>query len=290
MGLRYIFAMLLPLTLSSVLALADSESFLAGEDKYYTVQRGDYLYKIAKDNDVSYPFLQSANLIANPNIIGIGKTLLVSSRVIVPKRLVDGILINLPEYRLFHFENGELKDVLPIAIGLETWRTPTGKFHIKNKIKNPVLYMPKDMANKLSIKREIIPAGPLNPLGDMWMGLSIPHIGIHSTNQPMSIGRPLSHGCMRLYPWHATKFFDTVQLDMRGEIIYEPVKIAAADEKIYLEVHKDVYNIHRNLVYIINKNLKALNLEKSVDFSKVREAAAIKRGVPIDITKDKLQN
>ncbi len=150
--------------------------------------------------------------------------------------------------------------------------------------------MPKEMAEKLSIKREIIPAGPLNPLGDMWVGLSIPHIGIHSTNQPMSIGKPLSHGCMRLYPWHATKFFDTVHVDMPGEIIYEPVKIAVEDEKIYLEVHADVYNIHENLVYIINKELEALNLEKRVDFSKVKSAALKKRGVPVDITKEIIVN
>ncbi len=144
--------------------------------------------------------------------------------------------------------------------------------------------MPKEMANKLSIKREIIPAGPLNPLGDMWIGLSIPHIGIHSTNQPMSIGKPLSHGCMRLYPWHATKFFDTVEVDMEGEIVYEPVKIALSDEEVYLEVHDDVYNFYDNLVYIINKKIEVLDLGKRVDFSKIKKAVGKRQGVPVNIT------
>jgi len=236
---------------------------------------------------VSFPFLQTVNSIKDPNIINIGKKLLVSSRVIVPKKLKNGILVNLPEYRMYIFDKDELTDVLPLAIGLKTWRTPTGEFRIKNKIRNPVWYMPKEMANKLSIKREIIPAGPLNPLGDMWIGLDIPHIGIHSTNQPMSIGKPLSHGCMRLYPWHAAKFFDLVKVDMQGEIIYEPVKIALSDEKVFLEVHADVYNTHKDLVYIINKKIKALNLEKKVDYSKISQAAEKKQGIPINITKEK---
>lgn len=234
--------------------------------------------------------MQTANLITNPNIISIGKKLLVSSKVIVPKKVENGILVNLPEYRLYYFENNQLIKIFPIAIGLETWRTPTGEFHIKNKIKNPVWYMPKEMAEKMSIKREIIPAGPLNPLGDMWIGLSIPHIGIHSTNVPMSIGRPLSHGCMRLYPWHAAKFFDLVDVDMAGEIIYEPVKIAVLNSEVFLEVHGDVYNTNENLVYIINKQIKALGLEKQVDFSKIKETADKKQGVPVNITKEEIVN
>jgi L,D-transpeptidase ErfK/SrfK len=214
---------------------------------------------------------------------------LVSSRVIVPKKLKNGLLVNLPEYRLYVFDQDQLTDILPVAIGLKTWRTPTGQFRIKNKIKNPVWYMPKEMANKLSIKREIIPAGPLNPLGDMWIGLDIPHIGIHSTNQPMSIGRPLSHGCMRLYPWHAKEFFDNVEINTYGEIIYESVKIALSEDKIFLEIHEDVYNFYQDLGYIINKEVEKLNLEKRVDFSLIKQAAQKKQGIPIDITiKNKL--
>lgn len=271
----------------SLLFAEDTDGrYLALEDKYYTVGKGDYLYKIAKEHDVSFPFLQRANLIKDPNKINVGDKLLVSSRVIVPKKLENGILINLPEYRMYVFEQEKLKYILPVSIGLKTWRTPTGEFRIKNKIKNPVWYMPKDMANKLSIKREIIPAGPLNPLGDMWIGLDIAHIGIHSTNVPMSIGKPLSHGCMRLYPWHAARFFKMVDVGTAGEIIYEPVKIAMAEGRVYLEVHEDVYNYHENLVYIINKKVEKLNLEDKVDFTKIKQVLGKKQGIPINITKE----
>ena len=50
-----------------------------------------------------------------------------------------------------------------------------------------------------------IPAGPNNPVGVHWMGLSRPGIGIHGTNQPDEIGRGLSAGCIRIANWDVTK-------------------------------------------------------------------------------------
>jgi hypothetical protein len=46
-----------------------------------------------------------------------------------------------------------------------------------------------------------LPIGPNNPVGIMWIGLSKPGIGIHGTNQPQTIGRSASHGCMRTANW-----------------------------------------------------------------------------------------
>lgn len=36
-----------------------------------------------------------------------------------------------------------------------------------------------------------------SPVGTRWMGLSIPGYGIHGTNEPKSIGKAASHGCIR---------------------------------------------------------------------------------------------
>ena len=91
---------------------------------------------------------------------------------------------------------------------------------------------------------------------------------------------------MRLYPWHAKKFFSKVQINTYGEIIYEPVKIALAEDMIYLEVHEDVYNFYQDLGYIINKKIKILDLEKKVDYSKINQAVEKKQGIPINITKE----
>ena len=37
------------------------------------------------------------------------------------------------------------------------------------------------------------------PFGVLWMGLSKPHYGIHGTNNPASIGKNVSHGCIRMF-------------------------------------------------------------------------------------------
>ncbi|MDI2586834.1 L,D-transpeptidase [Psychrobacillus sp. NEAU-3TGS] len=64
----------------------------------------------------------------------------------------------------------------PIAVGKILTPTPTGNYIIINK--------------------EVDPGGPF---GALWMGLSKPHYGIHGTNDPSSIGKKVSHGCIRMH-------------------------------------------------------------------------------------------
>ncbi|SER98829.1 L,D-transpeptidase [Psychrobacillus sp. OK032] len=64
----------------------------------------------------------------------------------------------------------------PIAVGKILTPTPTGNYIIINKELNPE-----------------------RPFGALWMGLSKPHYGIHGTNDPSSIGKEVSHGCIRMH-------------------------------------------------------------------------------------------
>ena len=50
-----------------------------------------------------------------------------------------------------------------------------------------------------------IPPGPNNPVGILWCGLNKPGIGIHGTNNPETIGRAGSHGCIRTANWDAAQ-------------------------------------------------------------------------------------
>jgi len=51
----------------------------------------------------------------------------------------------------------------------------------------------------------MLPAGPRNPVGVMWISLNKKGIGIHGTNNPGSIGRAESHGCIRLANWDVVR-------------------------------------------------------------------------------------
>jgi L,D-transpeptidase ErfK/SrfK len=137
------------------------------------------------------------------------------------------------------------------------------------------------MADKLHVKKEIIPPGPLNPLGDRWIGTSLKHIGIHSTNQPMSIGRALSHGCMRLYPDSAKEFFDATRLKEKGKVIYAPIKLTVSQKEIYLEAHEDVYELTKDYKKeLLNMaNLLQINPD-DLDKEALGKILTQKRGIP----------
>jgi hypothetical protein len=67
----------------------------------------------------------------------------------------------------------------------------------------------------------VIPPGPNNPLGPRWVGLSQKGFGIHGTNQPSSVGKAASHGCIRMRNRDIEQFFEMVSVgdavSIRGE-------------------------------------------------------------------------
>lgn len=80
-----------------------------------------------------------------------------------------------------------------VAVGQADWQTPTGEFHVVNKIENPAWQHP--------ITKDEVPSGPDNPLGSRWIGFwsdGQAQIGFHGTNQEELIGEAVSHGCVRM--------------------------------------------------------------------------------------------
>jgi L,D-transpeptidase ErfK/SrfK len=147
---------------------------------------------------------------------------------------------------LFLYEDDKLQTSYPVAVGKPTWPTPTGGFQVLRLKKDPVWVVPQsiqeEMQEKGMVVKERVPPGPHNPLGDYWMGLSIPGIGIHATNAPVSIYSYRTHGCIRLQPDNAKDLFDRITPDTPGMILYEPVLFATThDGKVFLEVDVDIY-------------------------------------------------
>jgi len=64
-----------------------------------------------------------------------------------------------------------------------------------------------------------IPPGPHNPVGTRWMGLSIKGYGIHGTNEPKSIGKAASHGCIRMAKADLEELYPLVQVGDTVEIV-----------------------------------------------------------------------
>jgi len=98
------------------------------------------------------------------------------------------LVISVADRKLAVVENGAVTKIYPIAVGKNSTPSPTGSFLIVDRITDPTYYH----ANV------VVPPGPHNPLGTRWMGLSEKGYGIHGTNAPKSIGKAVSHGCIRM--------------------------------------------------------------------------------------------
>jgi lipoprotein-anchoring transpeptidase ErfK/SrfK len=100
-------------------------------------------------------------------------------------------------------------------------RPPPGEIRITTQIQNPnYTYTPDHTPRGRRVERHIFPPGPNNPVGTVWLGLSIPGYGIHGAPLPERIGRAESHGCFRLANWNAEKLYELVRAGTR--VIIEP--------------------------------------------------------------------
>jgi L,D-transpeptidase ErfK/SrfK len=246
-----------------------------------TVAPGDSLFVLARRHGVAYPAVVRANGLSNPNIIRAGRVLVLPTQYILPAVKENGVVINIPENRLFLFRAGKVRAVYPATVGLPTWKTAIGPFTVTSKVPKPTWYMPPELAERENVKREIVPPGPHNPLGDFWIGTSLKHTGIHSTNSPMTIGRSLSHGCIRLYPEHVKELFGEVTMGEAGEILYEPIKIAVNGDDVLVEIHPDIYSLVPDIPRVAEERLKALGVWEKVDAGLLRRAVTEARGMPV---------
>jgi len=104
----------------------------------------------------------------------------------------------------------------PASTGSEHDPLPVGDWTIQSIDKNPVFHYNPALFWDANPKhaRADIPAGPNNPVGVVWVGLSKEHYGIHGTPEPSKIGKTESHGCIRLTNWDALTFAGAVSTGM----------------------------------------------------------------------------
>jgi len=98
------------------------------------------------------------------------------------------IVVSIPDRELALMEDGCVTKIYPVAVGAASTPSPTGSFTVAARLTDPTWYGP----------RKVVPPGKRNPLGPRWIGLSRKGYGIHGTSNPRSIGRPASHGCIRM--------------------------------------------------------------------------------------------
>jgi L,D-transpeptidase ErfK/SrfK len=105
-----------------------------------------------------------------------------------PSQANHWVLVSIPDRELAVLEGNRVIRTFPVSVGAAASPSPTGDLRVINRVANPTYYHPG----------VVIPAGPDNPIGPRWIGLNRKGYGIHGTNEPGSIGKASSHGCIRL--------------------------------------------------------------------------------------------
>ncbi len=268
---------------------------LVGTASSYTVVSGDTLRLVAAKLGVSRQHLSRMNKLDAKATLKIGQKLKYNNRKIIPLRLREGIVVNIPDRTLYYFQHGKLVRSIPVALGTATkndkyiWQTPTGKFKVTSKQEDPTWYVPPSIQAEMEEEgKEVItsvPPGPDNPLGKYAIKTSIPGILIHSTIKPWSIYSFASHGCIRVYPAQMEEFFKEVKVNTAGEIIYQPVKLAVTEEgRVFLEVHQDVYSKSSGLAAEAKRLVEKNQLADRIDWKKFEAVVKQKLGIAEDIT------
>lgn len=145
------------------------------------------------------------------------------------------IQLNIPEYVLRLVDNGNILREYHVAVGTPYEPTPTGKFIIAYKEKNPTWYPGSGFADKTPV-----PPGPGNPLGTRWIEF-LPAYGIHGTDKAWSIEYPVSGGCIRMYNQDVEELYELVDIGTPLTITYQTLVIAEKADGLYLTVYADIY-------------------------------------------------
>lgn len=126
--------------------------------------------------------------------------------------------------------SGKALAVYPASIGSDEKPAPSGQAEVKRVVHNPTYHYDPHFAFKgVKAKRPFtIAAGPNNPVGSIWIDLSIESYGIHGTPEPGKIGKTFSHGCIRLTNWDAE---DLASMVRKGTKVTFKDEMADAGDK-----------------------------------------------------------
>jgi L,D-transpeptidase ErfK/SrfK len=264
-----------------------------GHEQQYRIAPKDTLLDVARNAGLGFQEIKDANRDVDEWVPPPGRTVDVPTRWILPQAPQEGIVVNIPEMRLYYFPQrtrpGEAVTMRTwaIAIGDTDTPSPVGSFTVVSKDKNPTWIVPDSIYRTMDRpRRHVVPPGPDNPMGQYRIRLSKDIYSIHGTDIPWAIGRETTHGCIRLYPEDIPELYKLVKPSMRGRLVYQPIKLGKADGHLYVEVHEDVYKRVGNLERQAFQLVHAARLDKQIDPERLRAAVRERRGVPVDVTRN----
>jgi L,D-transpeptidase ErfK/SrfK len=281
---------------ASVYPLPADGSSIVGTDTTVTTVYEDTLPDLAHRYSLGFYEIIRANPAVDVWLPGAGKELTLPGRRILPPGPHAGIVVNLPEHRLYYYPppRGREAPVVityPVSIGKMDWRTPIGDTTVIAKIKHPAWYPPESIRKEHAANGDplpkVVPSGPDNPLGDFALRLAAGHgeYMIHGTNNPTAVGMAVTHGCIRMYPEDVAALFALIPIGTHVRLVNEPVKVAWVGGQLFLEAHPPVdaegQVIEPDLNLLSSKLDKALGSDTAaIEWDLARATLQAASGIP----------
>ena len=144
----------------------------------------------------------------NPNAkFAVGETIIVYNPGNPNTKPVSRVVADKTTETLYAYDDkGSLVASYPTTVGSTATPSPTGTHTVEVKVHEPNYTYTAENGSK-----SILPAGPNNPVGLVWIGLSKPSYGIHGSPDPARISRQASAGCIRLTNWDALALLGVIQ-------------------------------------------------------------------------------
>ena len=279
-----------------------------GQVQTTTTSRKETLLDVAREYDIG----QIEILLANPNVDrwlpDDGAEVILPSRYIIPQAERKGLVLNLPEMRMFFFpkpKKGEKPVVVthPVSIGRMDWDTPLGKTKIVGKRKDPTWTPPQSIKDEVIAAGDpplpdVVPAGPDNPLGQyaLRLGAGNGSYLIHGTNKPYGVGMRVTHGCVRMYPEDIERLFDIISVGTQVQLVNQPIKLGWIIDTLFIELHPPLdedeekyVNYERMVTLAINdffalESNRASNSVVEIDNVALKQAITEMSGIPVQIS------
>jgi L,D-transpeptidase ErfK/SrfK len=280
----------------AVYELPADGSSVVGTDERIKSTYNDTLLDIARRYNLGYEEIIRANPGVDMWLPGEGTEILLPGRRILPPGPRAGLVVNLPEHRLYYYPKAKrgqhhLVITYPVSIGKMDWKSPLGETSIVAKQKNPNWYPPesirKEHARNGDPIPKVVPPGPNNPLGayKMRLGVGDGTYEIHGTNNPMAVGMAITHGCIRMYPEDVAALFPKVPVGTKVWLINDPVKVTYVNGDLLMEAHPPVdgqgQSIEPNLDLLAKQLDRALGSSvAAIHWDFAREALRKAAGMP----------
>ncbi|MDC7713556.1 L,D-transpeptidase [Vogesella sp. LYT5W] len=209
------------------------------------------------------------------------------------------LVVNLPQTRVFLYQDGTLVNSYPVAVGKMITNTPTGNYAITGIYRNPVWHVPKsiqeEMARAGKPVQTTVAAGPDNPLGPVFIrfGEAKLGLGFHGTNQPASVPGFRSHGCVRLRSENALELADWVDIGAAVTISYQTTLLSEDSAgELWLHAYPDSYRKDDLVPQLLAETLLNWQHEnqRPIHGKRVDQAFRERNGKPVCLSCKSTQN